>query len=169
MIRKTLIVACVLAQAALYAQPKCSNQTVQGSYATLCHGFIDLQAVNPSAPAGSFVPYGCLGRFTVNADGMVTASVTYNVAGTILTPAVTDAKITVNEDCTGELQYNIKMGSGAAVAETHKVIVAENGESMSSVPLSKSPSICTTQRVGPNLVKPVPVVEETSEQAAKKK
>jgi hypothetical protein len=92
MLKSALILACILASV-VYAQPRCSFETIQGSYATSCQGFMDVQTINPSSPAGTLVPFANLGQLNVDTDGVATLKLTLNVAGTVMTPAISDVKV----------------------------------------------------------------------------
>lgn len=52
----------LLAVGSLYAQERCSTQTVKGTYGFICTGFV----TPPGAPAGTLVPYAATG-FTKHA------------------------------------------------------------------------------------------------------
>ena len=90
------------------AQAACTAQTVVGTYASTCTGFV-------AVPNLGIVPYASYGFFTnkiVGGELMSTASLTQSVGGELSTVTATagPGEVTVSSDCTSTVTYNVSGG-----------------------------------------------------------
>jgi hypothetical protein len=114
---KTLWLLTILAAMSLVpassgtAQAACTVQSVVGTYASTCTGFV---AINPNDPT-TIVPYASHGFFTnkiVGGELISTASLTQSVAGALSTVIGTagPGEVTVSSDCTSTVTYHVSGG-----------------------------------------------------------
>jgi hypothetical protein len=108
---------------------ECSNASLKGAY-----GFLDSHT---AVPAGT--PFTVLGRWNFDGKGNFTATVTFNINGTV-THGTDAGPYTVNADCTGTIF--IVGGTG-----THEIVLVNGGQEFYSLNTSLPegfPSLVTT-------------------------
>ncbi len=100
----------------------CTAAKIAGTWGYTETGWLSM----PSAPTG-MIPYGSVGRLTVDRDGNVSGRRTASAAGTILTGTIVGT-ITVNPDCTGTLMQTLTEDppSTKPPSQGEKVIVFVN-------------------------------------------
>lgn len=121
----TIVTAMSLAVASsAMAQTACTAQTVVGTYASTCTGFV-------VAPGVGIVPYASYGFFTNKIVGGAltsTASLTQSVGGELSTVTGTagPGEVTVSSDCTSTVTYNVS-GGPLDGTQSHLLVTILNG------------------------------------------
>ena len=97
----------------------CTMRDVAGTW-----GYSETGSIIPSP--GVVIPYGSVGKYTIDRDGNLTGARTASMGGTI-TPATIEGTATVNPDCTGTLTLYFYDDEGTLTGGAVKSVVYLNG------------------------------------------
>jgi len=125
---RCLLSAALLAIVVLTFSPNlaaqgCANFSVQGTYCLTCNGWIDLSKIVPTFPAG-YVPASYVGVVKLDGSGHGTGGLTANCGGQSLSLEFVDLTYTVNDNCTLESTYSVKVKElGITLAQDKRIMV----------------------------------------------
>ena len=85
----------------------CSNDTIRGTHALVCTGFI-----SPAAGAPQ-VPFSAIGVVKIDYNGSAVGTAKASVGGVTLDQTVTGTAV-LNSDCTGSVSYDQKLNGQPA-------------------------------------------------------
>ena len=136
---KTLWLLTILAAMSLVpassgtAQAACTVQSVVGTYASTCTGFV---AINPNDPT-TIVPYASHGFVTnkiVGGELTSISSLTQSVGGYVSTATATTGpgEVTVNSDCTGTVTYTNDSGPFIGLQSHLLISILDGGKEFQS-------------------------------------
>jgi hypothetical protein len=116
--------------------PKCTAETVRGTYGTTVDGILLMSLPGQAQPVP--VPYSGIGAFAIDGRGGITGSGTSSAAGELMEWEVPEGSLQVLADCTGYLGYRVRLkGAPAALPgrAVDKIVILDDGEEIRSLTL----------------------------------
>lgn len=111
---------------------KCSNETLEGRYATKGDGVV------PSGPPPApMVPFATVSIMTLDGSGILTNAVTTSTNG-VISSSINSGTYTVNDDCTGKMTILIP---APPFQLNFDLVIAEKGNEFYSI--ATTPSVVT--------------------------
>jgi hypothetical protein len=123
------------------AAPKCTAETVRGTYGIAADGITLMTVPGQAQPVPA--PQSGIGTYAIDGRGGITGSGTSSVAGQLVESELADASLQVMADCTGYMQYHLKLkGAPAALPGwgLDKVVILDDGEEIRSLIILGGPT-----------------------------
>ena len=110
------------------AAPRCTAETVRGTYGTAAEGIILKTVPGQTQPVPA--PYSGIGAIAIDGRGGITGGSTASIAGELMESELADASLQVLPDCTGRISYRLRpKGAPAALpGGISKVVILDNGD-----------------------------------------
>ena len=110
------------------AAPRCTAETVRGTYGTAAEGIILKTVPGQTQPVPA--PYSGIGAIAIDGRGGITGGSTASIAGELMESELADASLQVLPDCTGYISYRLRpKGAPAALpGGISKVVILDNGD-----------------------------------------
>jgi len=118
------------------AVPRCTAETVRGTYGTAADGITLMTLPGQAQPVPA--PQSGIGAFAIDGRGGITGGSTVSLSGELMEVELADASFQVMADCTGYILYRIKpKGAPAALPgrALDKVVIMDDGEEIRSLTL----------------------------------